>query len=127
MNHRHTIFDPTNPSVIYAGTGENLPNNSSSLLANTPAYLGDGMYKSTDEGATWNNIGLTTVGAIPAIGVHHQNPQIIYAVGGKQAFAVLSQLRNIDSRRLYQKIAWIAPDQMDIIRAETLRANLGGL
>ncbi len=48
-------------------------------------------------------------------------------VGGKQAFAVISQLRNIDSRRLYQKISWIAPEQMEVIRAETLRANLGGL
>jgi hypothetical protein len=40
------------------------------------------------------------------------------AIAGKQAFTVLSQLRNIDSRRLYQKISWMAPDQMDVIRAE---------
>jgi hypothetical protein len=39
---------------------------------------------------------------------------------------VLSQLRNIDTRRLYQKIGWISPEQMDVIRTETLRANLGG-
>jgi mRNA-degrading endonuclease toxin of MazEF toxin-antitoxin module len=50
----------------------------------------------------------------------------IGVVGGKHAFAVLSQLRNIDSRRLYQKIGWLDPDEMDIIRVETLRANLGG-
>ena len=50
----------------------------------------------------------------------------IGAVGGKQAFAVLSQLRDIDSRRLYQKIGWVDPDEMDTIRAETMRANLGG-
>jgi mRNA interferase MazF len=47
-------------------------------------------------------------------------------VAGKQAFAVLSQLRNIDSRRLYQKIGWVDANEMDIIRAETLRANLSG-
>ena len=47
-------------------------------------------------------------------------------VAGKQAFAVLSQLRNIDSRRLYQKIAWIEPEQLQIIRAETLKANITG-
>src|SRR5262249_33753522 len=46
-------------------------------------------------------------------------------VAGKQAFAVLSQLRNIDSRRLYQKVGWIEQHQMQIIRTETLRANLG--
>ena len=33
-------------------------------------------------------------------------------VGGKQAFAVVSQLRNIDTRRLYQKIAWLPPDTL---------------
>ena len=46
-------------------------------------------------------------------------------IAGKQAFAVLSQLRNIDSRRLYQKVAWIEPDQLRIIRSETLTANIG--
>ena len=47
-------------------------------------------------------------------------------IAQKQAFAVLSQLRNIDSRRLYQKIAWIEPEQLTTIRAETLRANIIG-
>jgi mRNA interferase MazF len=50
----------------------------------------------------------------------------IGTVAGKHAFAVLSQLRNIDSRRLYQKIAWVDPNEMDVIREETMRANLGG-
>jgi mRNA interferase MazF len=50
----------------------------------------------------------------------------IGVVAGKHASAVLSQLRNIDSRRLYQKIGWVASNEMDIIRAETMRANLGG-
>jgi mRNA interferase MazF len=44
-------------------------------------------------------------------------------VGGKQAFAVVSQLRNIDSKRLYQKIAWLPPDQLLQIRNETFRIN----
>lgn len=47
-------------------------------------------------------------------------------VAGKQAFAVISQLRNIDSRRLYQKIAWVEPEKLNIIRSETLRANIVG-
>jgi len=47
-------------------------------------------------------------------------------VAGKQAFAVISQLRNIDSRRLYQKIAWVDPEQLQVIRTETLNANIVG-
>src|ERR1700730_9929996 len=37
-------------------------------------------------------------------------------VAGKQAFAVVSQLRNIDSRRLYQKIAWLPLEGLLVIR-----------
>lgn len=44
-------------------------------------------------------------------------------VAGKQAFAVLSQLRNIDSRRLYQKIAWLPPDLFLAVRNEAFRIN----
>lgn len=44
-------------------------------------------------------------------------------VGGKPSFAILSQLRNIDSRRLYQKLASLAPEILATIRSETLRAN----
>jgi len=46
-------------------------------------------------------------------------------VAGKPAFAVLSQLRNIDSRRLYQKLAWLSPDILAAVRTETFRANSG--
>ena len=44
-------------------------------------------------------------------------------VAGKQAFGVVSQLRNIDSRRLYQKIAWLPRDALLVIRNETFRIN----
>lgn len=44
-------------------------------------------------------------------------------VAGKQASAVVSQLRNIDSRRLYQKVAWLPPDTLLLIRNEAFRIN----
>ena len=45
-------------------------------------------------------------------------------VAGKPSFAMLSQLRNIDSRRLYQKVASLAPDILETVRSETFRANI---
>jgi photosystem II stability/assembly factor-like uncharacterized protein len=42
--------DPSNPDVIWVGTGE--ANNQRS------SYWGDGVYKSTDGGETWANVGL---------------------------------------------------------------------
>jgi mRNA interferase MazF len=46
-------------------------------------------------------------------------------VAGKQAFAVLSQLRNLDSARLYQKIVHIEPDLLVSIREAASRMNFG--
>lgn len=46
-------------------------------------------------------------------------------VAGKHAFAVLSQLRNIDSRRLYQKIGSLSADALRTVRTETFRMNSG--
>lgn len=44
-------------------------------------------------------------------------------VAGKLAFAIVSQLRNIDSRRLYQKIGWLPTDALFLIRNEAFRIN----
>ena len=54
---------PSNPSIIYAGTGEQTP--------------GNGMYKSTDAGATWIHIGLDDVRYINSIIVDPRNPDVI--------------------------------------------------
>lgn len=64
-------FDPTNPDIIYAGTGEQVTN------ANT--FLGAGVMKSTDAGETWKTIGLTHVGSVSRIYAHPKNPQLLMA------------------------------------------------
>jgi photosystem II stability/assembly factor-like uncharacterized protein len=46
------VLDPSNPNVIYAGTGE--PNNS------VDSNRGQGILKSTDGGHTWTTLGFTT-------------------------------------------------------------------
>ena len=46
-------------------------------------------------------------------------------VGGKQPFATLSQLRNIDSKRLVKKIAVVSEDALEIIKKEASRVNFG--
>lgn len=73
--------DPTDPNIVYAGTGE--PLSAVSTYNASPAYWGSGMFKSTDGGGTWNNIGLGNVPAFSKIFVHRQNHNIVYAAGNQ--------------------------------------------
>jgi photosystem II stability/assembly factor-like uncharacterized protein len=61
---------PSNPDILYLGSGE--ANNSRS------SYWGDGVYKSTDAGETWTNVGLPESHHIGRIVVHPTNPDIVY-------------------------------------------------
>ncbi|MGQ9819763.1 MAG: WD40/YVTN/BNR-like repeat-containing protein [Candidatus Kapaibacteriales bacterium] len=62
--------DPKNPYVIWVGTGENNSQRSVSW--------GDGVYKSTDGGKTWNNVGLKKSEHIGKILIHPFNSDIVY-------------------------------------------------
>jgi len=69
-------IDPKNPKVIWAGTGESWTRNSVSI--------GDGIYKSTDGGDNWTNMGLKESERIVKILVDSSNTDIVYAaVPGK--------------------------------------------
>jgi photosystem II stability/assembly factor-like uncharacterized protein len=60
----------SNPDQVWVGTGE--ANNSRS------SYWGDGIYKSTDAGKTWTNVGLPNSGHIGRVLIHPTNPDIVY-------------------------------------------------
>jgi photosystem II stability/assembly factor-like uncharacterized protein len=61
---------PSDAKVIYAGTGE------SDIRSDLSS--GDGVYKSTDGGQTWNNIGLRDSRQISRIVVDSQNANVVY-------------------------------------------------
>ena len=61
---------PSNPDVIYLGMGE------TELRGNI--MQGDGIYKSTDAGKTWRNIGLKESQSIGRIVVDPNNPDIVF-------------------------------------------------
>jgi photosystem II stability/assembly factor-like uncharacterized protein len=61
---------PSDPNVVYVGTGE--PNNRQS------SSFGAGMYKSTDAGKTWTHIGLKETQSIARVVVHPKDPNIVY-------------------------------------------------
>src|ERR1017187_8544506 len=61
---------PSNPDVIYAGTGES---DIRSALSS-----GDGVYKSGDGGKTWTNVGLRDSRQISRIVVDPKNADVVY-------------------------------------------------
>src|ERR1700704_1364878 len=66
---------PSDPNVIYAGSGEG--------LQRPDLSVGDGIYKSTDAGKTWRHFGLRNGQQIPQIAVDPQNPdRLLVAVAG---------------------------------------------
>ncbi|MEZ4896885.1 MAG: hypothetical protein R2806_08625 [Saprospiraceae bacterium] len=62
---------PSNPQIIYLGTGEHLKKPRNFTLP------GNGMYRSDDGGATWSYLGLEDSWAIAEIAVHPTNPDIV--------------------------------------------------
>ena len=61
----------SNHDIVWAGTGEAWAIRDSDMM-------GDGVYKSTDAGATWTNMGLRETGRIGRIIVNPVNPDIVF-------------------------------------------------
>jgi photosystem II stability/assembly factor-like uncharacterized protein len=63
-------IDPKNPSIVWAGAGEN--NNQRSVS------YGDGVYRSEDGGRTWRNVGLKKTEHIARIVVDPRDSNVVY-------------------------------------------------
>ena len=61
---------PSDPDVLYLGSGEG--NNSRS------SYWGDGVYKSTDAGRSWTNVGLPESHHIGRVVIHPTDPDVVW-------------------------------------------------
>lgn len=65
-------IDPHNSDILYVGTGESNPG------AGSTTYPGDGVWKTSDGGATWQHLGLDPTLAIGRIVVDPQNSSNVF-------------------------------------------------
>jgi photosystem II stability/assembly factor-like uncharacterized protein len=72
-------IDPSNPNTVYVGTGD--------LNISGYPFIGDGLWKSTNGGQTWTNLGLANTRVISKVIVHPTDPNRIYVGTMGQPFA----------------------------------------
>ncbi len=90
---------PSDPNVIYAGTGE--------TAIRLDVSYGDGIYKSSDAGRTWSNVGLRNGKFIGRICIHPQNPDLVYAAVLGDVFGANAErgvYRSKDGGRTWQQV-----------------------
>jgi photosystem II stability/assembly factor-like uncharacterized protein len=92
---------PSDPNVVYAGTGE--------TSIRLDVSYGDGIYKSTDAGGTWSNVGLRESRFVGRIRIHPQDPDLVYVAALGDAFGANPErgvFRSRDGGKSWQKVLY---------------------
>lgn len=95
---------PTNPDVLWVGTGE------ANIFRSSQA--GIGIYKSADGGKTWQHMGLGSSYTISRIVIHPQNPDIVYVAASGHEWTDNPErgvYKTTDGGRTWEKILYISP------------------
>ncbi len=93
---------PSNPKIIYAGMGES--------DIRTDMIPGDGVYKSTDAGKTWDYVGLRDTHSISNIVIDPKNPEVVYASSMGHVFKPNPDrgvYKSTDSGKTWNKILFV--------------------
>ncbi len=120
-----TVSD-SHPYIVYVGMGEH-------AVRGVMTHHGDGVYKSTDAGKTWQKMGLTGTQHISRIRIHPTNPDILY-VAAQGALYGQSQERgvfkSIDGGTTWNKVLYVdektgcAELSMDMTNPDVLYAAM---
>jgi len=93
---------PSDPEVIWVGTGEGDPRNS--------VGYGYGVYRSNDGGKTWQHMGLEKTDRIKRIVVHPQNPDVACVCAMGREWGPNSErgvFRTLDGGKSWEKVLYI--------------------
>src|SRR5262249_7361336 len=91
----------SDPNVIFVGTGE------ACIRGNIS--FGDGVYKSTDGGKTWQNVGLRDTQHIGRVIVHPRNPEIVFVAALGHAYGPNQErgiFRSTNGGKTWEKVLY---------------------
>ncbi len=97
--------EPSDPNVVWAGTGESWIRSNISL--------GAGIYKSTDAGRTWTLMGLERTGRIARIMIDPQNPDIVFAAALGHCYGPQPErgvFRTTDGGKTWERVLFVNED-----------------
>ena len=95
----------SDPDVVWVGTGERANRQSSSW--------GDGVYKSTDAGRTWTNMGLRDTRHIGRIVLHPTDPDIVYVAAMGHLWGPNDQrglYKSLDGGKTWARVLFVGAD-----------------
>ena len=90
---------PSDGNVVYVGTGE-------ACIRGNVSH-GDGVYRSTDGGVTWSNVGLRDTRHIGRVRVHPRDPDVVYVAALGHAWGPSKErgvFRTKDGGRSWQHV-----------------------
>ena len=96
--------DPGNPDVVYIGTGEGFPRNSTSV--------GDGTYKSADGGRTWTHLGLKDSERFSRIVINPKDSRIVFAAAMGHEWGPNEErglFRSTDAGATWKRVLYVNP------------------
>ncbi len=92
---------PSNPNIIYIGSGAG--------IIRPDLSTGDGMYKSTDAGATWTHLGLRDSQMIADVVVDPRNPDRLFVAVLGHPYGPNAErgvYRSLDGGRTFEKVLY---------------------
>lgn len=96
---------PSDKNVIWVGTGES--------FIRSNVSIGDGVYRSTDGGETWRNVGLAATGRISRILVHPEQHDLAYVAAMGHGYGPQEErgvFRTTDGGETWKRILFVDAD-----------------